>query len=437
MESFPISELYKRFLKSTGVCTDSRRIFENCIFWGIKGPNFNGNEFAEKALELGAQFAVVDELKKPDHPQLIYVEDSIKALQELANYHRRQFDIPIIAVTGSNGKTTTKELIAAVLSRTYCCHFTKGNFNNHLGVPLTLLKMTSNAEVAIIEMGANHQGEIKELCEIAEPTHGLITNIGKAHLEGFGGLEGVKKGKGELYEFLAKTKGVGFINKDENYLIDLSADIKYRRVYYGLLEGKEKWLRIEKLYSKNNFLKVGFWDERSKLFESNSHLIGNYNLPNLATAICLGLYFKVPEFEIIKGIEGYIPSSNRSQLVNFKGAEIIMDAYNANPSSVELALRNFDKIQGENKIVILGAMKELGEFEKKEHSRIADLAFSLDFEEIILIGKEFLNDAKKNKCKYFSDIALFKSSIENEFFGSKKILVKGSRSTQLEKLIEE
>ncbi len=438
MESFPISELYDRFLQSTGVCTDNREIFENCIFWGIKGPNFNGNDFASKAIEQGARYAVVDELDQADHLQILYVKDTIKALQELANFHRRQFEIPVIAITGSNGKTTTKELCAAVLSRTYRCHFTKGNFNNHLGVPLTLLKMTGDTEVAIIEMGANHQREIAQLCDIAEPTHGLITNIGSAHLEGFGGLEGVKKGKGELFDFLAQSKGVAFINKDEQFLSELAAKIQYRRVYYGLYEGQgDTWLRIQSDKSSDKFLKVSFWDERSNLFQIRPNLIGDYNIPNLATAICLGLYFKVPEAEIVKGIESYIPNSNRSQLLNYKKAEIILDAYNANPSSTELALRNFAKMEGDMKTVILGAMKELGKFERKEHQKIAQLATRLEFQEVIFIGREFEEDSIKLGCRYFKNTEDFKLAISEDFFDSKKILIKGSRSTHLERIVSD
>jgi len=437
MDSFPISNLYDHFLQSSGVCTDNRKIIADCIFWGIKGPNFNGNDFALKAIEAGAKYAVVDEKEIADHPQIFYVTDSVRALQNLANYHRKRFDIPVIAITGSNGKTTTKELLATVLSRTYRCHFTRGNFNNHLGVPLTLLKMAKDTEVAIIEMGANHQGEIESLCEIAEPTHGLITNIGRAHLEGFGGLEGVKKGKSELYRFLAKVTGVGFINKDEKYLSELSSVLNYRRVYYGLFEENDtNWLRVQKEVSTNQFLKIGFWGENMDFFKVNTQLVGDYNVPNVATAICLGLYFKVPEVEIIKGIEGYLPTSNRSQLMEYRGGQIILDAYNANPSSVELALRNFEGMKGEHKIVVLGAMKELGEYEIEEHLRIARLAAHMTFETIILIGKEFEAAAQAFNCNYFEDVVTLKSWITSNFFQNKKILIKGSRSIHLEKLVE-
>jgi len=407
MNSFPISDLYEKYLLSSGVCTDNRKIFDDCIFWGIKGPNFNGNNFAVQAIADGAKYAIVDEPDNADQSKIFYVQDSIEALQNLANFHRKQFDIPIIAITGSNGKTTTKELVATVLSKSYRCHFTKGNFNNHLGVPLTLLEMPGDTEVAIIEMGANHQGEIAALCKIAEPTHGLITNIGKAHLEGFGGLEGVKKGKGELYDYLAQTKGVVFINKDEKYLSDLSDELKYRRVYYGLRNNdKVNWLRIEQIDASNKFLKIGFWGDRGAQYEITTQLIGEYNLPNISTAVCLGLYFKVPEKEIVNGISNYVPNANRSQLVNFKGAEIILDAYNANPSSVELALYNFAQMQ------------------------------TFGFSEVIFIGKEFEKEAERLACKYFDTIAELKENVSTSFFSGKKILLKGSRSTNLEQLIK-
>lgn len=432
-----ISDLYKSFLECTSICTDSRAIQPGCMFWALKGPNFDGNKFAEQALNSGAKYAVVDDSVNPNRPEILKVENSLTALQELARYHRSQFEIPIIAITGSNGKTTTKELSALVLSQSYRCHFTQGNLNNHIGVPLTLLSMPQDTEVGIIEMGANHLGEIELLCSIVKPTHGLVTNIGKAHLEGFGGLEGVKKGKGELFDYLALNNGVAFVNKDEAYLDNLSADLGHKRVFYGLKDSSEEssWLRVEPIESPENFLSVKFWSGSGQEEVANTQLIGDFNIPNLATAISLGLYFKVPPMDIVNGVEQYNPKSNRSQFLKFKGGMIVLDAYNANPTSMILALQYFAKIKEKGKMVILGSMKELGDFSEEEHSKILSMARAMNFERIILVGREFKQAALQYNCDYYNDVDDLKKELAEDFFNNKFILLKGSRSVHLEKLL--
>ena len=438
MPAIQLSELYKHFQRSSGICTDTRKILKDGMYWALKGPNFDGNKFALEAIQAGAKYAVVDNPEMAAGENIFLVEDGLKALQKLANHHRQQFEIPMIAITGSNGKTTTKELTATILSQAYNCHFTKGNLNNHIGVPLTLLAMTFDTEVAIIEMGANHQGEIMNLCNIAQPTHGIITNIGKAHLEGFGGLEGVKKGKSELYKYLASNNGVAFVNRNENFLVDLSEVLKHRRVQYGLYDAEEqtKWLRVAPLKSKREFLSLKYWSEDEKEIEIHSSLIGNYNISNLATAICLGLYFKVPPLKIKAGAESYVPNDNRSQIVKIKAGKIILDAYNANPSSMEKALYNFQEIPANPKWVILGAMKEMGTAADDEHLSIAKLAKSLNFEQVILVGEEFKTASENFGFPWYADMLKLKTALDKDFFSHKQVLIKGSRSIQLEKLIE-
>ena len=428
-----IEELYELFLKHPNVITDSRKIEPGCLFFALKGERFNGNKYAKEAIEKGAAFAVIDEPVYQLSSRFILVENVLETLQALATFHRRQFLVPIIAITGSNGKTTTKELISAVLSSHYKCHFTKGNFNNHIGVPLTLLDMPLNTEVAIIEMGANHQGEIGFLCTIAEPTHGLITNIGKAHLEGFGGIEGVKKGKSELYKYLAKNKGVAFINQDEQFLENLSKNIKWKIFYKkGEIPSSDKIPFEIQLLSKKPFIKAAFISAPHSPTIINSNLIGHYNFNNIMTAIVLGIYFKVPDHKIKKAIENYIPSNNRSQIIKKGSNTFILDAYNANPTSMKNALHAFEKTDAKRKIVILGAMKEMGEYVEKEHQYIIDLARSCGFKRIILVGNEY----NPTDELIFENINELKTWFINQTFEDTHFLIKGSRSFELEKILE-
>ncbi|MEO1262464.1 MAG: UDP-N-acetylmuramoyl-tripeptide--D-alanyl-D-alanine ligase [Bacteroidota bacterium] len=403
-----IEELYKLYLESRIVITDSRKIEPGCLFFALKGERFNGNKYAKEAIDKGAAFAVIDEAEYKINDQFILVENVLETLQALATFHRRQFLTPIIAITGSNGKTTTKELISAVLASHYKCHFTKGNFNNHIGVPLTLLDMPSDTEVAIIEMGANHQGEIDFLCKITEPTHGLITNIGKAHLEGFGGIEGVKKGKSELYKYLAKNKGVAFINQDEQFLEGLSKNIKWKIFYKkGKTPSSDKIPFEIQLLSKKPFIKAAFISAPDSPIIIESNLIGQYNFNNIMTAVALGIYFKVPDHKIKKAVENYVPTNNRSQVIKKGSNTFILDAYNANPTSMKNALHSFEKMDAKNKIAILGAMKEMGKYSEKEHQQLIKLAQSCGLKKIILVGNEYLPTTQlifknieelKNRC---------------------------------------
>ena len=420
-----LAKLYQHFLSSKGVSTDSRSISEGQLFFALSGENFNGNKFAEQALEKGANLVVVDEEIGPKNPKVILVEDSLKALQELATYHRNQLQTPIIAITGSNGKTTTKELINQVLSTQFKCHYTKGNLNNHIGVPLTLLQLEAKHELAIVEMGANHIGEIKELCQIALPDFGMITNIGKAHLEGFGSLEGVKKGKTEMYDHIKNTGGIIFYN-GEDEVLEEQLDGYTERINY--LPSELVAVNIE-----TNFL--GF---RWKDNEVITNLTGQYNLFNIAAAICVGSYFKVSDENIVQSISEYVPTNNRSQVLVENNIEYFLDAYNANPTSMKYSLDNFFKIIGEKKILILGDMLELGGDSISEHHEILKFISENDFLKAFLVGKEF-SSTKENldpRLSFFYDIEqlkiyLFKNPIEE---GS-SVLLKGSRGMKLEKIL--
>jgi UDP-N-acetylmuramoyl-tripeptide--D-alanyl-D-alanine ligase len=432
-----IASLHQLFVNANkAVSTDSRKIEPGCIFFALRGENFNGNQYAQAALEKGASYAVVDDpdLAKTSH--CILVDDVLTTLQDLARYHRRQLHIPIIAITGSNGKTTTKELIATVLSSQYRIHYTQGNLNNHIGVPLTLLQLDQQLEVAVIEMGANHQGEIDQLCRIAEPTHGLITNIGKAHLEGFGGIEGVKKGKSELYRYLAETDGLAFVNNDEPFLVDLSAVVR-KRIYYELSEvpdPQHKPYEV-KLLQLQPFIRVAFLDDHVQLIESSSKLMGIHNFQNIKTAVTLGKYFKVPGEKIKAAIESYNPNMNRSQIIPWGSNSILLDAYNANPSSMEVTLRSFAENSLGNKVVILGDMFELGDSAPVEHERIAQLASSLNFEQVVLVGKHFSKAAQQLGCIHFDKVEELKGWFTSQSWENKAILIKGSRGMALERVL--
>lgn len=434
-----VASIYKKYLDSTGVATDTRKINKGNIFFALKGDNFDGNKFAIQAIEQGALFAVVDDDSLGGHPQLIKVEDGLKMLQTLANYHRRQMDIPVIGITGSNGKTTTKELLAAILGSHYRLHFTQGNFNNHIGVPLTLLAMPLNAEVAVIEMGANHIGEIAELCAIAEPTHGVITNIGKAHLEGFGGIEGVKQGKSELYKFLANNSGVAFVNLDENFLLELATGVPII-VKYHQSETPDPNVSIleTSLLQVNPKIKISFLsDKRDFSVEADSHLFGKYNFQNIQTAVSIGRYFKVPHVKIKQAIENYNPTNNRSQVLQSAGNTYLLDAYNANPTSMRNAIDGFALMKGDKKIAIIGDMLELGEYSEEEHRIIFEYAQSKQFDQLILVGQLFgkISNLSEEEVLHFENVEGLRTWFNTKNICDATILLKGSRGIRLERLL--
>lgn len=433
-----INELYELFQQSGKISTDSRSVEPGSLFFALRGDRFDGNRYAGAALDQGAAYAIVDNAEVVEAGKnFILVEDVLLTLQQLARFHRRKFHIPVIAITGSNGKTTTKELVSAVLATHYPTHFTRGNLNNHIGVALTLLAMSDQTEVAVIEMGANAQGEIAALCQIAEPTHGVITNIGKAHLEGFGGLEGVKRGKSELYRYLETHRGTVFVNMDEPFLEDLSQGISKRILYKVASEIQAEAYPISvKLSQAAPFLEVVVLDESGQEVRIKSHLIGHYNLNNLLTAIALGKYFKVPVQRIKSAIEAYIPRMNRSQLMQQGSNTFILDAYNANPTSMEAALRNFAAMGARPKVALLGAMFELGLESAVEHTRIAKLAAQLGLEQVVLIGSGFAAAAEAERLLFFEDVAALRDWFWSQSWENTHFLLKGSRGMQLEKLFE-
>lgn len=433
-----LEELYEIYLQHPTVTTDSRKITAGCLFFALKGEKFDGNSFAQKALELGAAYSIIDDSNLPKNERFIIVPNVLTTLQNLAKHHRRQLGISVVAITGSNGKTTTKELVSTVLSSQYHTHYTKGNLNNHIGVPLTLLEMPLTTEIAIVEMGANHQKEIEFLCSIAEPTHGIITNIGKAHIEGFGGVEGIKKGKSELYEYLAKNNGMAFINLDEPNLIDMSKTVGLKRYLQYMSSDEPSPANVPfeiKLLKTQPFIKVAFLSENKELKKVKSKLIGIYNFNNIMTAIALGKYFKVPASKIKHAIEEYLPSNNRSQVIEKDGSTIILDAYNANPSSMKSALESFVMMEGSPKVVILGAMKELGAETENEHKNLVEtLTKTSSIDKIILVGAEYLPHLNE-KTQYFEDVHQLKPWFDAQDWTNQLLLIKGSRSNQLEQLV--
>ena len=419
-----ITDLYKIYLANPGVQTDTRKLGKGDLFFALSGPNFNGNQFARKALELGAAYCVCDDVSIGAHPQFIFVEDVLDCLQALALHHRQQFNIPVIGITGSNGKTTTKELVHAVLTKKYKCYTTEGNLNNHIGVPLTLLKIRQDAEIAIVEMGANHMGEIASYCKYALPDHGLITNCGKAHLEGFGSEENIKIGKGELYDSVKKTNGVLFINEDFDYLLSMSQGyesvINYQPSAYKAQESNTEMLEFKLVDN-----------DVEKLVKTQ--LVGDYNLPNAIAAVCIGKYFEVQTSDIIDALEAFSPSNSRSQLMLYNNNRIVLDAYNANPSSMKLAIDNFAKVNPEEKIIYLGSMKEMGLHCIKEHESLINQLENHIWKEVVLVGEEF--EGIDHNYKNFKTTAEAQAYFKNKKYDGEQILIKGSRGLALEKLL--
>ena len=440
--SAPLStaDLYEIYKSYPQVQTDTRQLKKGNLYFTLKGPNFNGNEFALQALEQGAAYAIVDEtVDASEHLQerIIYVADVLSSLQALAKFHREQFNIPFIAITGSNGKTTTKELVAAVLSSHYTIYTTKGNLNNHIGVPLTLLSIQKDAQFAIIEMGANHLKEIESYCSYTLPTHGLINNCGKAHLEGFGGEEGVRKGKGELYDYLKMHNGIAFINSDLDYLVKMSQGIE-TVISYGTNSGQlqAKEFKLVTGQNTNDFLALEITASTNAAIAHKiikTQLVGAYNLPNVLAAISIGLAFEVPVEKIIRAIENYTPTNSRSQLIEWKNNKVILDAYNANPSSMQLAIENFAKIDAAKKILCIGGMRELGKESQAEHQALIEQIKTAHFEKVILVGKEF--ESCQHAFTYFENSTLAKNWLDQENFSNYFFLIKGSRGIQMEKMI--
>jgi len=434
-----VEKLYEYFLAGKGVTTDTRKIEENQLFFALKGPNFNGNKYAKQALEKGASVVVIDDASEAINDQTFLVEDGLEALQEMARHHRHQLKIPVIAITGSNGKTTTKELMKSVLATTFKTFATKGNLNNHIGVPLSLLSVTQEHQMAIIEMGANHQTEINQLCRIAEPNFGLITNIGLAHLEGFGGPEGVKKGKGELFEFLDAFGGRSFVNMNDNSIADLAYFMQKVSTY-----GTGKFYNTNgKIAEATPYLKVSWEPRKSKHQQPISEpllietqLTGTYNLDNVLAAIAVGTRFKLTAENIKEGIESYTPTNNRSQVVVKNGNTYIYDFYNANPSSTKAALNNLKELSNSKKIAILGDMLELGEFTKEEHQRTADLAIQNGIDLLVLVGPHFGEINQPPNVIHFGNSTLAKGWFDKQVFENAAILIKGSRSLKMETILE-
>lgn len=422
-----IRQLHHYFLQSRGISTDTRENLSDKIFVALKGENFDGNQFAEKALKKGARFALVDDPSLSGHSRLIHVNDSLTALQHLATFHRNYLNLPIIALTGSNGKTTTKELIAAVLSEKFNVSSTPGNFNNHIGVPLTLLNMDKSTEMGVVEMGANHQKEIESLCKIARPKYGYITNFGKAHLEGFGGFKGVIKGKSELYDHLVARNGKIFVNADD--AIQMQQSKNGHRILFSQMKESDCQVTFK---TANPYVKVEFQGVPIK-----SQLLGNYNAKNITAAIGIGDYFNVGLESLKAAVENYKPDNNRSQIIERKSNQIILDAYNANPTSMKLALENLETYpQDKPKIAILGDMFEIGETSAQEHQKIVDLLEGSEKIHQAFVCGGYFNAAQTKMVHRFANFKALKTKIAGENFNDSIILIKGSRAMAMERLID-
>lgn len=422
-------QIYKLYLESEGITTDSRNVGTNQLFFALWGENFNGNKFAADAIEKGALCAVIDDALY-EAEKTILVDDCLNELQALAAHHRKQMNIPVLAITGSNGKTTTKELAAAILAKKYRVHYTKGNLNNHIGVPLTILSAPKATQIMIVEMGANHIGEIRNLCQIANPDFGIITNIGTAHIEGFGSFEGVVRAKTELYEHIRKVNGVALYNDKDPLLTEKIFKYVNRAVPFsdptGIL------LDMEEEPSELNLVLKMMYNHET--FRIKSNLFGKYNYWNIKAAIATGLFFEVPVKDIVSAVEEYVPANNRSQVKKTEKNTIICDSYNANPSSMKQALESFAALKGTRRMVILGDMLELGDSSENEHRKILDEIISRGFEEAILVGKIFGKVASGSQYRTFPDSASLSVYLKDNPPRDYSILVKGSRGVGLEKI---
>jgi len=429
-------DLYQKYRECSGVSTDTRKITSDSMFFALKGPNFNANFMADQALEKGAKYAVVDDPSVVTNDRILLVKDSLKALQNLANFHAQQLDIPFIALTGSNGKTTTKELLHGVLSTKFKTYATIGNLNNHIGVPLTILAIDNLVEIAIIEMGANKQGDIKELAEICEPTHGFITNIGKAHLEGFGGIEGVRKGKGELFDWLAENNKTVFVNVASNPTHEMAMERHgFREIITYTTDENRRFQTVLTLLEDSPF--VTFTDPEGGYYKS--HLTGKYNFQNIAAAVKLGQHFGIETKIACQAAADYEPNNNRSQFITKGSNNILMDAYNANPSSMAAAINYFNDLKATKKMVILGDMFELGEEANEEHEAIGKLLAKFNFDKILLVGSLMENALKAlpmMRALYFPNKFGLHTWLQDYPQTNTHILVKGSRSMGLESVLQ-
>jgi len=430
-------ELYNIFLQHPIICTDSRNCQSGSIFFALKGEKFDANAYALSALENGCAYAVIDEVKYAIDDRFILVENVLETLQQLATSHRKKLKIPVIGITGTNGKTTTKELITSVLKEKYNVHYTQGNLNNHIGVPLTLLQLKEHHQIAVIEMGANHSGEIKLLAEIACPDYGLITNVGKAHLEGFGSFDGVKQTKSELYEYISQNGGMIFINSDNADLMEMSTRVGFDTDNenvraYSLQPGNKDCFVNGEISNCSPFLEMScqILDER---IEIKTNLIGTYNAENVMVAVAIGKYFGLRDFDIKNGLEKYIPQNNRSQLTITDKNKLIVDAYNANPTSMRAAILNFSQTASEQKTLILGDMLELGEYSNHEHQSIVDLLQQNKFKNVLLVGKNFIRT--KNSYLNFADVTELTNYLISHPITDNYILIKGSRGVKLENIL--
>jgi len=426
--------LYAYYRKHPAISTDTRNILPGSLFFALKGERFNANRFAAQALNNGASYAIVDEPQADNDERYLYVDDALSALQELARYHRSQLQIPVIGITGTNGKTTTKELIQAVLSQQFSTYATKGNLNNHIGVPLTILSIPAQTEIAIIEMGANHVGEIAFLCGIANPTHGLITNVGKAHLEGFGSFEGVKKAKGELYDYLAAHNGTLFLQNDNNTLREMVANRPVQQlVTYGF--SPENAIS-GKLTVANPLLEVQWTALKDRGYHAiRTQLTGAYNTENILAAVCVGQYFGVPPQRIGKGISGYTPTNNRSQLTKTDQNTVICDYYNANASSMAAALDNLRTLEADRKAIVLGDMFEMGEEAYEEHRKVVETALSVEATRRLFVGKAFY-EHRQAGAEFYETTEAAKVALTQQPIQHALVLLKASRGMAFEKLVD-
>ena len=426
-------QLYKIYKKHPVICTDTRTITDGCLFFALKGENFDANTFAENALAEGAAFAIIDNKAFAKNANFILVGDVLTCLQDLAKYHRVQLNIPIIGLTGSNGKTTTKELIKAVLAEKYRVFATKGNLNNHIGVPLSILSIQNDVEIAVIEMGANHQKEIAFLCEIAQPTYGLITNVGMAHLDGFGGFEGVKKGKAELFAYLKAHNGVAFINRDSPDLIEMDKAAAINKVvYYG--NAKENAIS-GKLKHSDPLIEFE-WSIKGENHQAKANLTGTYNFENILAAICIGNFFELLPAQINSGLANYFPNNNRSQLTKTKKNTVICDFYNANPSSMTAALKNLKSLSAAHKTAIIGDMFELGAEAMDQHQIVAKAAIESNIDTLIFIGNDFYAFKEKFEGHFFTTPAAAAVYLQANNIINNLVLLKGSRGMALENLLQ-